>query len=272
MTYTPISSLPAAPDRTQPSTFSTRADALVSALSTFVAETNAAGDYIDGVGTAVDADASAAATSASEAAASAAAASQEAAEWVSGASYTEGDVVWSPVDYNSYRAKTTHSGVATDPSSDTTNWAGLSYTSLTQLGVTASSAELNKLDNATFTTDINGVTTFADGVNEGYTAVTSSAGAATVNCRDGNVFAITLTENTTFTFSNPPTTGTAYGMTLKVVQDTTARTITWPASIDWVAGISPTLSSGSGDVDVFVFFTHDGGTTWYGFIAGQDLN
>jgi len=58
---------------------------------------------------------------------------------------------------------------------------------------------------------------------------------------------------------------------LKVVQDSTARTITWPASVDWAGGEAPTISDGDGDVDYFVFITTDGGTTYYGFTAGQAL-
>lgn len=49
----------------------------------------------------------------------------EADEWVSAASYTAGDLVWSPVDYVTYRAKTDHSGETTDPSADATNWADI---------------------------------------------------------------------------------------------------------------------------------------------------
>ena len=108
--------------------------------------------------------------------------------------------------------------------------------------------------------------------NETYAAVTSTSNATTVNCEAGNTFSHTLTENTTFTFSNPPASGTGYSFTLKVVQDSTARTITWPASVDWAAATAPTISTGSGEVDVFVFFTTDGGTTFYGFTAGQVLS
>jgi hypothetical protein len=142
------------------------------------------------------------------------------------------------------------------------------------------SAELNYLDTTTLatseaskavTTDANGVTIFDGGVVEDDSTVTSSAGAATINSRDGNVFSHTLSENVTYTFSNAPASGRAFGFTLKVTQDSTARTITWPASVDWPDGTAPTLSTGSGDVDVFVFFTTNGGTTWYGFTAGQAL-
>lgn len=152
-------------------------------------------------------------------------------------------------------------------------------------GVTATAAELNYLDitalgtseaSKAVTADANGDVTLSEELkaksyNETFTSVSSTAGAATIDCETGNVFAITLTENTTFTFSNPPASGTGYGFTLKVTQDSTARTVTWPASVDWANASAPTLSTGSGEVDVFVFFTHDGGTTWYGFTAGQDL-
>lgn len=108
---------------------------------------------------------------------------------------------------------------------------------------------------------------------ETYTTFSSSAGSLTINCASGSVFQVTLTENvTSTTFSNAPSSGTAYGFTLRVIQGSPARTITWPAAVDWPGATAPTLSSGSGDVDVFVFFTTDGGTTWYGFTAGQDLS
>ena len=68
-----------------------------------------------------------------------------------------------------------------------------------------------------------------------------------------------------------PTTGNATAFTLKVIQDSTARTITWPASVDWAGGTAPTLTATSGGVDVFVFYTIDGGTTYYGFTAGQAM-
>lgn len=167
------------------------------------------------------------------------------------------------------------------------------------LGITASASELNILDGATATTaeinyldittlgtseaskvvtaDANGDVIFSEEIkaksyNETYATVSSSSGAVTFNCEAANVFQITLTENvTSITLSNPPASGTAYALTIRIVQDSTARTVTWPASVKWADGVSPLISSGSGAVDVITMFTTDGGTNWYGFAAGQDL-
>ena len=152
-------------------------------------------------------------------------------------------------------------------------------TALVNLGVTATAAELNRNDitllgtseaSKVVTADANGVVIFDAGVVEDETAITSTSNAATINCRDGNVFTHALTENVTYTFSNPPASGRAFGFTLKVVQDATARTITWPASVDWAGGEAPDAPA-SNEVNIYAFITHDGGTTWYGFLAGAAL-
>jgi hypothetical protein len=121
------------------------------------------------------------------------------------------------------------------------------------------------------TSDANGVVSFDNGTIEEVTTVTSSSNAATINLRDGNLFEHDLTENVTYTFSNPAASGRASSFVLKVIQDSSARTITWPTSVDWPAATAPTLTATNNGVDVFVFFTIDGGTTYYGFIAGQAL-
>ena len=107
--------------------------------------------------------------------------------------------------------------------------------------------------------------------NDTYVAPTSSSNATTINCETGNYFKHTLTENTTFTFSNPPASGTGYSFILHLIQDSTARTVTWPNSVDWAKATAPTISTGNGDDDFFVFATSDGGTIWYGFTAGQAM-
>jgi len=108
---------------------------------------------------------------------------------------------------------------------------------------------------------------------ETYVAVTSTSNATTVDCEAGNTFSHTLTENTTFTFSNPPASGTAYAFSIEIIQDSGASgyTVTWPASVDFPDATAPTLTATASAVDVFVFSTRDGGTTWYGFTAGQAI-
>lgn len=112
-----------------------------------------------------------------------------------------------------------------------------------------------------------------DSYNETYAAVTSSSNATTVNCEAGNAFSHTLTENTTFTFSNPPASGTAFSFSIEIIQDASASgfTLTWPTSVDWPSATAPTLTATASAKDIFVFYTRDGGTNWYGFTAGQAL-
>ena len=113
----------------------------------------------------------------------------------------------------------------------------------------------------------------ADRYNERYEVVTSVANVTTVDCENANSFSHTLTENTTFTFSNPPASGTAYTFSIEIIQDASASgyTVTWPAAVDWPSATAPTLTATASAKDLFVFMTRDGGTTWYGFTAGQAL-
>ena len=79
----------------------------------------------------------------------------------------------------------------------------------------------------------------------------------------------TPSANVTFVFNNPPTTGSAYDFTLKVAPSATV-TLTWPSSVKWAGGTAPSAPA-SGQKDVYNFFTLDGGTTYYGFQAGDAM-
>ena len=111
-----------------------------------------------------------------------------------------------------------------------------------------------------------------------YQYSTTDSKTTTFDCENANVFETQLDGATTVVFSNPPAAGTAtdstaYAMSLKVVQDSGASgyTVTWPTSVDWPSATAPTLTATASAVDQFVFYTYDGGTTWYGFTAGQAL-
>ena len=139
----------------------------------------------------------------------------------------------------------------------------MNYSNITTLGTSQASKVV--------TADANGVVTFDNGKIEESTAITSSSNAATLNLRDGDNFTHTLSENVTYTFSNPAASGKVSAFTLKIIQDSSARTITWPNTVDWGAATAPTISTGNAAVDVFVFVTYDGGTIYYGFTAGQAM-
>ena len=166
-----------------------------------------------------------------------------------------------------------------------TQFSGLAGTT----AIASSEAELNYNNIATLgtveaskvvTTDGSSVTNFVDKViqrpeikdySETKDALTPAA-TVDIDLADGNVFTITADQDTTFTFSNPSPTGKSCAFTLIWTQDSSDRTATWPASVDWAAATAPTLTSGSGKIDVFTFFTLDEGTIWYGFTAGQDMS
>ena len=175
--------------------------------------------------------------------------------------------------------------------------------SLSDLSITATATELNVLDGipATLTATelgyVDGVTSaiqtqlnakvgathtgdvditgelIVDSYNETYAAVTSSSNATTIDCEAGNAFSHTLTENTTLAFSNEPASGTAFSFSLEIIQDASASgyTVTFPTEVDWPSATTPTLTATASAKDVFVFYTRDGGTNWYGFTAGQAL-
>lgn len=158
--------------------------------------------------------------------------------------------------------------------------------------LTATAAELNTLDGYTgAVADLNRVDVTTEGTSEASKVVTADANGdvvaaaefravsynetlGTITSSDldletGNVFNDSISANTTYTFSNPPASGTAFGFTLKVTVSGT-RTITWPSSVDWAGGTAPDAPA-SGETDVFAFYTTDGGTTYYGFQAGDAM-
>ncbi len=121
-----------------------------------------------------------------------------------------------------------------------------------------------------FTTSANGTIgteLIATSYNETYVALSGTTPA--VDCEAGNFFSLTTSGNATFTFTNPPASGTAFGFTVQLTAGGT-HTITWPASVDWAGATAPDAPA-SGETDILVFLTRDGGTTWYGFLGGDAM-
>lgn len=118
---------PEAPNRQSPTVFSERMDAFLAWLVTFAGEMTAVVAWISArvAENASAAQAAETAKQAAQAAANSAEVSAGASAHVPSAAYDAGDKVWSNVDFQTYRAKTTHSDVAADPSADKVNWIAL---------------------------------------------------------------------------------------------------------------------------------------------------
>jgi hypothetical protein len=95
-----------------------------------------------------------------------------------------------------------------------------------------------------------------------------TGGSFELDLSTANNFSKTANSNSTFTFTNPPT-GRAFGFTL-AFSNGGAYIITWPANVRWPDGTAPILTSSG--TDVLTFYTFDGGTNYYGFLVGSNMN
>ena len=72
---------------------------------------------------------------------------------------------------------------------------------------------------------------------------------------------------TDFLFVNLPGASRATTLLIKFVQDSTPRTVTWPASFKWAGGTAGAVSTAAGAVDILALTTFDNGTTWQASLA-----
>lgn len=82
----------------------------------------------------------------------------------------------------------------------------------------------------------------------------------TIDCSISDTFSRTISSNSTFAFINAPT-GKGFTFLLRLTL-TASVTVTWPINVEWSGGSAPTISNNT--VNIFGFFTDDGGITWYG--------
>ena len=157
-----------------------------------------------------------------------------------------------------------------------TAWTSLAY--LIDAGGYLTATSTNTLTNKTLgATTLSGELTGADQIvsainlkdyGEVTNAIGNATGAKTIDLTAGNSVTATTTGATTWTFSNPTASDELCGFSLKLINGGSA-TQTWPTTVDWPAATAPTLTASG--TDVLVFITCDGGTTWYGFVAGLAL-
>tara|TARA_Y100000310_G_scaffold343900_2_gene453801 strand:+ start:3364 stop:4365 length:1002 start_codon:yes stop_codon:yes gene_type:complete len=95
----------------------------------------------------------------------------------------------------------------------------------------------------------------------------NSGAADTIDWTAGNKQKSTLTDNVTYTFTNP---SGACNLILKVIQDAGGtNTVTWDADVQWAGGTAPTITATGNAVDIVAFYFD--GTNYYGSII-QDVS
>ena len=105
------------------------------------------------------------------------------------------------------------------------------------------------------------------GIDNTSAALSGTTPSVDVGARD--TYTLTTSGNTTFTFTGVPSSGQVGTFSLIITAGGT-HTLTWPASVDWAGGVAPDAPA-SGETDVYTFMTIDGGTTFYGFLAGEAM-
>ena len=100
-------------------------------------------------------------------------------------------------------------------------------------------------------------------LREDYDALSGTS--PTCNVSSGGAFSLTMSGNTTFTFSGA-TSGMSNGFVLQLTGN--GSTVTWPSSVRWAGGTAPDAPA-SGETDILVFHTRDGGSNWYGVLASD---
>ena len=90
--------------------------------------------------------------------------------------------------------------------------------------------------------------------------VAEAVGALDIDLSTGNYFTKTISGNSTFTFSNPATSGTVNIFMLELTHS--SGTVTWPSEVKWNADTAPTLTTGK--THLFMFVTDDNGSRYRG--------
>lgn len=108
-----------------------------------------------------------------------------------------------------------------------------------------------------------GHTHSAAAVTEPVTVLAISAGVVNIDCSLGSYFSLALNANvTSITFTNLPAAGNAKTVMVQITQDSTPRTVAFPASFDWAGGVTGVVSVGSGARDLLAITSFDQGSAW----------
>jgi hypothetical protein len=129
------------------------------------------------------------------------------------------------------------------------------------VNVQAYDADTAKTD---ITQTFTAVQTMGNAIRETKVAIAASE----IDLATGNYFTKTISGGTTFTVANVASSGTVSAFVLELTNGG-SDTVTYFSGVTWAAATPPTLTASG--VDTLAFFTHDGGTTWRGFVLGLGM-
>ena len=185
--------------------------------------------------------------------------------------------------------ETEYSGVLLDPTPSTflmakADGTGFEWQNIASLGdLSVSSFMLTVLDDTTASaarTTLGAAASLAPTLTRPVlkspwemSASVTGGGTVSINRDDVAYVAITLTGNiTTLSIGNIPAATNVFALTLELIQGGAGSyTVAWPGTVKWPAGTPPTLTTTVGKCDVVTLITRDGGTSWLGFVAGQNF-
>ena len=145
------------------------------------------------------------------------------------------------------------------------------YTLSTAWDVSTSSYVTSLTTNGANSADIQfgnsgAVMIIADGTANAVDQYSTVLYSQTLDLSTGTYFSFIPSGATTVSFTNPPASGLAIGFAVEINGD--GSVITWPASVKWHEATAPTATATK---EIYTFITTDGGTTYYGRKAGEDM-
>lgn len=124
---------------------------------------------------------------------------------------------------------------------------------------------------------LTGVQTLTNKTLQSYSETVTTVGAVSASTYNidlslSNIFDITLGNNVTFTFTNPPSSGVSKPATIILRQDATGSRLATFTNANYTEGQPPVLSTGANQIDVLTFFTINGGSFYFGTFAMANVS
>ena len=163
------------------------------------------------------------------------------------------------------RADHVHRGVSSLAHTSNTLYGGVTVAAGPGIALTIAGQTMTITGSATIVSG-----TYVEAKNGGSEVVATSSvtGTHTINLANGNWHDVTMTGNTTFSFTGA-TSGEGDSFVLILRQDGTGgRDATFPGAVVWPGTSEPTADTTASSVSIYTFLSRDGGTTWFGFLAG----